>query len=236
MASRKIQTNIKNPKKVEEQRSKIVKAAIQIVIGKGFHETSVREIGNAAGLTQGTLYNYVRSKGDILYLICDEVVSTYLGAVERGIARAPEGMSRIEAAVRALIEEMYQQQDLILLIYRESYKLDQRALKAILSRLEQSFIVLEKLLTEASKETPLAVRNMRVAVNMLSYFPTMLAMRRWDLERHVPHHEVVDDLVGFMLRGFGFEDASAGKQPKAGDAGVKARSRTILTERTLGSY
>jgi AcrR family transcriptional regulator len=224
MASRKIQTNIKNPKKVEEQRSKIVKAAIQIVIEKGFHETSVREIGNAAGLTQGTLYNYIRSKGDILYLVCDEVVSAYLGAVEKGMERVPEGMSRFEAAVRALIEEMYQQQDLILLVYRESHKLDHRALKAILSRMEQSFAVLEDLLTEASKETPLAVRNMRVAINMLSYFPTLVVMRRWDLERHVPHREVVDDLVAFMLRGFGFESASAGKDQKARNAGAKAHA------------
>jgi AcrR family transcriptional regulator len=224
MASRKIQTNIKNPKKVEEQRSKIVKAAIQIVIEKGFHETSVREIGNAAGLTQGTLYNYIRSKGDILYLICDEVVSAYVRAVERGIARAPEGMSRIESAVRALIEEVYQQQDLVLLVYRESHKLDPRSLKAVLSRMEQSFVVLENLLTEASKERPLAVKHMRVAINMLSYFPTLLVMRRWDLERHVPHHEVVDDLVGFMLRGFGFESAADGKQWKARNAGVEVHA------------
>jgi hypothetical protein len=65
---------------------------------------------------------------------------------------------------------------------------------------------------------------MRVAINMLSYFPTLLVMRRWDLERHVSHREVVDDLVGFMLRGFGFESASAGKQRKASNAGVKAHA------------
>src|SRR5206468_5942980 len=119
MASRKVQTNIKNPERVEQQRSKIVKAAIKIVIEKGFHQTSVREIGQAAGLTQGTLYNYVRSKDDILYLICDEVVTAYLGAVEKAVERSPEGVSRAEVAIRALIEEMYQQQDLIFIIYRE---------------------------------------------------------------------------------------------------------------------
>ena len=91
MVSRKVKTNIKNPKRVEEQRSKIVRAAIKLVIEKGSHETSVREIGQAAGLTQGTLYNYIRSKGDILYLICDAVVTSYLGAVENAIARLPAG-------------------------------------------------------------------------------------------------------------------------------------------------
>jgi AcrR family transcriptional regulator len=212
MASRKVQTNIKNPQRVEVQRSKIVRAAIKIAIEKGFHETSVREIGKAAGLTQGTLYNYIRSKGDILYLICDEVVTAYLGAVQKGIDRLPQGVSRTEAAVRALVEEMYQQQDLILLIYRESHRLDRRALKAILARMEQSFVVLERLLTEASsKDRPLAVKHMRVAVNILSYLPTLPVMRRWDLERHVPHREVVDDLVRFMMRGFGFDTAPASK-------------------------
>jgi AcrR family transcriptional regulator len=213
--SRKVKTNIKNPQRVEEQRSKIVRAAIKLVIEKGFHETSVREIGRAAGLTQGTLYNYIRSKGDILYLICDAVVTSYLGAVEKAIARLPEGLTPIEAAIRALIEEMYQQRDLILLIYRESHKLDRRALKAILFRMEQSFVVLERLLRAASKDTPLAVDNMRVAVNILSYFPTLPVMRRWDFNRHVPHDEVVDDLVGFMMRGFGFKSERAEKRARA---------------------
>jgi AcrR family transcriptional regulator len=213
MASRKVKTNIKNPERVEQQRAKIVKAAIKIVVEKGFHETSVREIGQAAGLTQGTLYNYVRSKDDILYLICDEVVTAYLGAVEKAIARVPDGVSRTEAAIRALIEEMYKQQDLILLIYRESHRLDHRALKAILSRMEQSFVVLEKLLTDAAKERPLAVKHMRVAINILSYVPTLLVMRRWDLERRVPHRDAVDDLVAFMMRGFGFETAATAAKP-----------------------
>jgi AcrR family transcriptional regulator len=211
MASRKVQTNIKNPERVEQQRSKIIKAAIRIVVEKGFHETSVREIGQAAGLTQGTLYNYVRSKDDILYLICDEVVTAYLGAVEKAIDRVPAGVSRTEAAIRALIEEMYQQQDLILLIYRESHRLDRRALKAILSRMEQSFVVLEKLLAEGAKDRPFAVKHMRVAINILSYVPTVLVMRRWDIERHVSHREAVEDLVRFMMRGFGFETATATK-------------------------
>ena len=63
---------------------------------------------------------------------------------------------------------------------------------------------------------------MRVAVDILSYVPTLLVMRRWDLERHVPHREIVDDLAGFMLRGFGFESAAAGKRTKDRNARMRA--------------
>jgi AcrR family transcriptional regulator len=236
MLSRNVQTNIKNPQRVKEQRSKIIKAAIRIIVENGFHETSVRKIGEAAGMTQGTLYNYIRSKGDILYLVCDEVVTAYLDAVVKEIERTPKGESRIEAAIRALVEEIYQQQELILLIYRESHRLDRKSLKAILFRLEQSFAVFEKLLTDAAKEKPLAVKNMRVGVNILSYLPTVVVMRRWDLDRHVPHREVVDDLVGFILRGFGIDGSRAATKPtrksrtaRAGAAASANKGRRLMT-------
>jgi hypothetical protein len=65
------------------------------------------------------------------------------------------------------------------------------------------------------------VGNLRVAVNILSYVPTLPVMRRWDFERNVPHREVVDELVHFMMRGFGFE---TDRSKKIG----KSRNKRVL--------
>ena len=62
---------------VREKREQLIAAAIGVFIAKGFHNATVRDIGRAAGMTQGTIYNYVRSKDDILYLVCDRIVSEY---------------------------------------------------------------------------------------------------------------------------------------------------------------
>jgi AcrR family transcriptional regulator len=62
---------------VREKREQLIAAAIRVFIEKGFHNATVRDIGRAAGMTQGTIYNYVRSKDDILYLVCDRIVSEY---------------------------------------------------------------------------------------------------------------------------------------------------------------
>ena len=40
---------------------------------KGFHRTTTREIARHAGFSIGTLYEYIRTKEDILYLVCDSI-------------------------------------------------------------------------------------------------------------------------------------------------------------------
>jgi hypothetical protein len=71
---------------------------------------------------------------------------------------------------------------------------------------------------------------MRVAVNILSYLPTLPVMRRWDLERHVPHREVVQDLVKFMMRGFGF--ATAVPSTRAPRKVRNGRTRSLADAKT----
>ncbi len=40
---------------------------------KGFHRATTREIAKAAGFSIGTLYEYIRTKEDVLYLVCDNI-------------------------------------------------------------------------------------------------------------------------------------------------------------------
>ncbi|HEX2898218.1 MAG TPA: TetR/AcrR family transcriptional regulator [Bacteroidia bacterium] len=55
-----------------ESREKILKAAIRLFVEKGFHDTTTREITEAAGISKGLLYNYFASKEAILCGIIDD--------------------------------------------------------------------------------------------------------------------------------------------------------------------
>ena len=53
----------------EEQarrRKEIFNASVHLFLQKGFNETSMREIAEAAGIGKSTLYDYFPSKDDIL--------------------------------------------------------------------------------------------------------------------------------------------------------------------------
>ena len=69
--AKEVHANIKNARLIDQRRRQIVDGAMQVFAAKGFHGATVREIADAAGLTMGTMYNYVRSKEDILYIVYD---------------------------------------------------------------------------------------------------------------------------------------------------------------------
>jgi AcrR family transcriptional regulator len=204
-----VAANIKDRELVRDRRRQLVEAALVVFLRKGYHDTTVREIGREAGLTQGTIYNYVRSKGDILYLVCDEVVRAYQDAVARAVEGVNDPGSRLSGAVRAVAEELYDQLDAILLMFQESHALDRRSLKNILERVSEYIVMFERLLGEAARDGRIPPVHRRLAANIVTFLPTMLALRRWDLRRRMSREAMLDGVTAFLLRGLGASDRIA---------------------------
>jgi AcrR family transcriptional regulator len=51
---------------LEARRQQIIEAAVSCFARKGFHKTTMQDICKAAGLSPGAVYNYFRSKEDIV--------------------------------------------------------------------------------------------------------------------------------------------------------------------------
>src|SRR5580700_6571559 len=133
--TRRVVSIVKSPRKIQDRRELLVAAATKVFLRQGFHTATVREIGVAAGLTQGTIYNYVRSKDDIFYLVCDQAITDYQDAVRLALAGV-SGPARLEATIRAIVEAVYAHQDQILVMHHVTQALDRRSLKAILARIQ----------------------------------------------------------------------------------------------------
>ena len=59
---------------ITRRRGEILNAAIGVIVQKGFQETSMREIAEAAGVGKSTLYDYFPSKDEIMIAyVVDEV-------------------------------------------------------------------------------------------------------------------------------------------------------------------
>lgn len=58
------------------RRGQILAAASEAFANEGFHRTKVRDIAARAGLAEGTIYNYFRSKEDLLVGLLDLVNET----------------------------------------------------------------------------------------------------------------------------------------------------------------
>jgi AcrR family transcriptional regulator len=203
--SRRIKTATKNADRVRERRESLINAAIAVFIEKGFHNATVRDIGRAANMTQGTIYNYVSSKDDILYMVCDRIVAEYNEQARRALDTSHDPVGRVRSAVRAISQVMYRHRREILLIYQDSHLLDKRSRRVILARVEEFIGMFERIITDAARELGVPLPHPHLSANMLTFLPVMIALRGWSLKNDVSPEEVIEQITAFMVRGLGFE-------------------------------
>jgi len=203
--SRRIKTATKNPDRVRERRESLINAAIAVFIEKGFHNATVRDIGRAANMTQGTIYNYVSSKDDILYMVCDRIVAEYNEQARRALDTSHEPAERVRSAVRASPQVMYRHRREILLIYQDSHLLDKRSRRVILARVEEFIGMFERIITDAARELGVPLPYPHLSANMLTFLPVMIALRGWSLKNDVAPEKVIEQITAFIVRGLGLQ-------------------------------
>ncbi|HVS55548.1 MAG TPA: TetR/AcrR family transcriptional regulator [Casimicrobiaceae bacterium] len=174
-------------------------------IEKGFHNATVRDIGRAANMTQGTIYNYVSSKDDILYMVCDRIVAEYNEQARKALDTSHDPVGRVRSAVRAISQVMYRHRREILLIYQDSHLLDKRSRRVILARVEEFIGMFERIIVDAARELRVPLPHPHLSANMLTFLPVMIALRGWSLKNDVSPEEVVEQITAFIVRGLGFE-------------------------------
>jgi AcrR family transcriptional regulator len=70
-----IPTTIKNPARVASRRTELIEVATKMFLERGFHNTSIRDIVRACSFNVASLYMYVSSKEDILYLVAQDLMN-----------------------------------------------------------------------------------------------------------------------------------------------------------------
>ena len=203
-AVRSVGTNTKDPDLIRDRREQLIRAALEVFQEKGFHATTVRDIGRAAGLTQGTIYNYVRSKEDILFLVCDRVIAEYIASME-AVATTGDPTARLREALRGVTRVMIEQSSAILLVYHESHNLDRRSLRSLLTRVQGWINQFEELIADGLGPDRLPKTKRGLLTNIVTFLPTLIALRGWSLPKDLTHDQYTDGLVEFMMRGLGLE-------------------------------
>jgi len=204
-AIKEIPTHIKNRHLVERRRRQIVDAAVQLFIENGFHKTTTRQIARAAGLSIGSVYEYVASKEDILYLVCDAIHSEVEQGVSDALARVTESREALTATIREYFYVCHRMSDHILLIYQETQSLPPQWQKKVLEnevRITGLFMqVIAKLI--ASGDLPgMDERAIDLMAHNISVLGHMWTFRRWFLARHYSIDDYIDRQIDFILNAF----------------------------------
>ena len=198
-----VHTLVKDPGLVERRRREIVDAAVKLFVENGFHKTTTRQIARAAGFSIGTLYEYVASKEDVLYLVCDAIHAE----IENGVAEVMEQATGGWDALRGVIREYFlvcdRMSDHILLIYQETKSLTPQWQKKVLEnevRVTELFRgALEGLCSKEGIKGP-DDASLELMAHNIMVLGHMWTFRRWFFRRRFRIEDYISHQTDLILR------------------------------------
>jgi AcrR family transcriptional regulator len=202
---REVETKIKSASLIDLRRNQIIAGAIKVFTAKGFHNATVREIAEEAGLTMGSLYNYIRTKEDIIYIVYDYITKILREDMQHAISAAKNPEERLRAALRQTLDAVYKNQDIIMFLYTESDSLDRESLHTVLARENEYIELFEGLLRDFFKNRKVDEDRLRIAADLMCYIPVIVALRGWSLRRRFDSMDkVLEEILDFVLQGIEF--------------------------------
>ena len=196
-----VPTTIKNQQLVEKRREQIVLAAINLFSKKGYHKSTLRELAEGAGISQGNIYDYIGNKEDIFYLLHEFMANLVEPALERAVEGIDDPLDKLRRMARSEFNVMSEWADTILLIYQESHILNDTLLKRLLANERRHISRFETVLEECIEQRKLQEFNTRVAANLIKSMIDTWVLKRWDLMGHVTQFEMERSILDLVFYG-----------------------------------
>jgi AcrR family transcriptional regulator len=197
-----IPTQIKNPELVEKRRRQIADAAVPLFIEKGFHKTTTRQIASAARFSIGSLYEYVASKEDVLFLVCDAIHHAVEREVSEALSGSRSGTDALAEVIRKYFLVCHEMRNHILLIYQETKSLPDQWRKQVLEnevRITGIFVRLLERMAATGEMPNLDDRSIELIAHNISVLGHMWTFRGWFLARHYSVEEYIRLQTDFIL-------------------------------------
>lgn len=203
MKKREVPASVKDERLVKKRRNEMIKGAIALFKQKGFHRTTTREIAKASGFSIGTLYEYIRQKEDVLYLVCDRIYDEVYERLEKDISTHHGTIESLKLAIARYFKVIDDLQDEVLVMYQEVKSLTKDSLPYVLNKELQMVKIFENILRECVENGAftLTEREIQLFAHDIFVLGQMWAFRRWALHKMYTLEEYIELQTQLLLRG-----------------------------------
>jgi AcrR family transcriptional regulator len=199
---REVKSTVKDVSLIEIRREQMIRGAVKLFKEKGFHRTTTREIAKEAGFSIGTLYEYIRTKEDVLFLVCDSIYNEVLARFSK-LTMHDGTVNGLKTAIEQYFKLINDMSDEFLVMYQESKSLPKDALKYVLKKEMEMVSLFEKLLTSCADNGELRIdqQEIGIAAHHIVVQGQMWAFRRWALHRNYTIEEFINVQIDQLFRG-----------------------------------
>ncbi|MCG8636024.1 MAG: TetR/AcrR family transcriptional regulator [Desulfobacterales bacterium] len=196
-----VPTQIKNPDLVRERRRHIIDSTVKLFIEHGYHKTTTRMIAKAANFSIGSLYEYVSSKEDLLYLVCKAIHEEVRDAVEDALSASAMEKEQLAEVIRQYFQVCDKMADHILLMYQVTQFLPEKWKERVLdNELNITDIFIQTLRNMSGNNFPVLDENVvNLVGHNISVLGQMWAFRRWHVKKNFTLDQYISIQTDFIL-------------------------------------
>jgi AcrR family transcriptional regulator len=186
-----IPTTIKNPERVAYRRTELVDVATKLFLERGFHGTSIRDIVRVCSFNVASLYMYVSSKEDILFLVAQDLMNDISLKLSETILDPESPVRSLEIGFASYCRIVNRHRRQVRLLYREVGFLPAELRSKVLATVSGVVTFFEKIVERGVeggvfRDVPvrLAALDMMMVAHMLALH-TREVMSFTDLDRYI---------------------------------------------------
>src|SRR5699024_11054053 len=158
---------------------------------KGFHRTTTREIAKQSGFSIGTLYEYIRAKEDVLYLVYEAINEHVHDRLLEIIDEEEPSVDTLKKIVEQYYRLMDDMQDEVTILYQEVKALEVNVKNTVLEQ-EREKVLLFNQAVQACLSQPVDDRKIELLANNIFVQGHMWGFRRWVLYRNFTLDDYID--------------------------------------------
>ena len=197
-------------KQRQEREALILQAAEEVLMEKGYHETSIDEIASRVGIAKGTVYLHFASKEDLVFALFAQDLEKFQQLVGSTVASELTARAKMEAILHVLYGSFFSKR--FQLLYSLSNSADLRRIfvekKGCMREMWEQISALITILLEEGKAAGEFDTTIPTSV-MLSAFFSLLSPKSYDrlmIEGQMSQEEVSRQLGRIYFKGIAAVD------------------------------
>jgi AcrR family transcriptional regulator len=198
-----VATQIKNKELVKERRRQIVDAAVPLFVDRGYHKTTTRALAQATGLSIGSMYEYISTKDDVLYLVCMAIHAEVEQAVMEALAKPLKGRAALAEVIREYFLVCNRMSDHILLMYQVTHFLPTKWQRKVLEaelRITDVFIKAMRELKNRGTLPDVDDDTITLMGHNISVLGHTWTFRRWYFAKNFTIEQYIEQQTDFIMR------------------------------------
>lgn len=204
---KQIISKVKDQALVEKKHGVIVKAASEPFSRKGYHSTTMRDIASESGINLASLYKYISSKDDILYLFYRRLHKEWAPLYDQlteEIDRNP--VDQLRDFITSILEVMNKFQDEVLTMYTESRHLEKKSLHTVLAEESRMVDCVEELIIRGVEKGCFKTKDTFLAANVIQYMVSFYTLRGWNFKERYTFNRYVELVIDFVFSALGVKE------------------------------